>query len=87
MRQVHFVGVEDMALEAPPDLRDGEIVEAIRVGGPRDGRSMGIFQVEHEPGGPRMWGPLPEGWEAMTTEEQGAWKASLPLAGGEEEER
>jgi hypothetical protein len=31
--------------ETPTDLRDGEMVEAIRRGGPRDGAIMGRFRV------------------------------------------
>ncbi len=31
--------------ETPSDLRDGERVEAIRLGGPRDGDRIGIYVV------------------------------------------
>ena len=29
---------------APLDLEDGELIEAIRLGGPRDGESLGYFR-------------------------------------------
>jgi len=43
VRQV-FMGLDET--ETPADLQDGETVEAIRLGGPRDGGRIGYFVVE-----------------------------------------
>ena len=43
VRQV-FMGIHET--ETPADLEDGETVEVIRLGGPRDGGRIGYFVVE-----------------------------------------
>ncbi len=39
-----FISMEE--IETPTYLSDGEVVEAIRLGGPRDGDVFGYFKVE-----------------------------------------
>jgi len=43
MRQI-TMSLEEV--ETPIDLQDGELVEAIRLGGPRDGDTIGFFEVQ-----------------------------------------
>ena len=47
-----YVGLEET--ETPDDLKEGEVVEAIRLGGPRDGSVMGRYRVHFEGEGVRL---------------------------------
>jgi len=43
VKQIHM----SMAtIETPADLEHGEVVEAIRLGGPKDGDTIGFYRVE-----------------------------------------